>query len=91
MAQVHIELPRLLEAVHAGPRDFTIEADDVASAFAELKEQLPRLSLHLFDETGSLRRHVLCFVNEQNCRWLADDQPLREGDTLLFTQAVTGG
>jgi molybdopterin converting factor small subunit len=37
---------------------------------------------------------VLCFLNDVNTRWLAEeawDAPLRDGDSLLFMQAVSGG
>ena len=48
--------------------------------------------MHLFDETASLRPHVLCFHNETNTRWLDSMAvPLADGDTVTILQAVSGG
>ena len=48
--------------------------------------------MHLFDETGGFRQHVLCFHNETNLRWLESDEvPVADGDRLTVLQAVSGG
>ena len=92
MATLSIQLPSLLDAVIDGALTFSIEADTLDGAFRALRDQHPRIALHLFDEIGCLRRHVLCFYNATNTRWLDDlSAPLADGDTLLFMQAVTGG
>lgn len=92
MARVVVQLPQLLSAVCDGRLRFEIEADTVAGAFARLRAAHAPLALHLFDENGALRRHVLCFVDEQNSRWLESlDIPLESGAELMFMQAVTGG
>jgi len=92
MAQIEIQLPSLLSAVVEGDLTFPFEASTLRDAFERLGAQRPRLALHLFDEGGALRQHVLCFWNETNTRWLDDlDAALSDGDTLLFMQAVSGG
>ncbi len=92
MPGVTIQLPSLMEAVIDGEPTFGLEAETIASAFTALIDQHPRIALHLFDESGCLRRHVLCFHNGVNTRWLKDlGTPLAAGDTLMFMQAVTGG
>ncbi|MCA9244484.1 MAG: MoaD/ThiS family protein [Phycisphaerales bacterium] len=92
MARVAIQLPQLLGAMCGDRLRFDIDAATVADAFDRLRREHPQLALHLFDESGALRRHVLCFVNEVNSRWLdALDEPLVDGAELMFMQAVTGG
>ncbi len=93
MARVDVQLPSLITSVHDGPLRFALEAGSVAEAFETLRSEHPRLALHLFDEHGALRIHVLCFHNDRNTRWLDDpvNTPLADGDELLFMQAVTGG
>lgn len=50
------------------------------------------LKVHLFDESGELRRHVLCFHNQENTRWLSNlGRPVVAGDVLQIVQAVSGG
>ncbi|MDE2877124.1 MAG: hypothetical protein OXU69_15100 [Gemmatimonadota bacterium] len=104
---VTVSLPSLLEPVTGGVRELAVRGDSLREVFADLMEREPRLRPHLFNEAGALRRHVLCFHNGTNTRWLGgppaggDDSPgghadgwdtlVAEGDTVLFMQAVSGG
>ena len=104
---VTVSLPSLLEPVTGGVRELAVRGDCLLEVFDDLLEREPRLRPHLFNEAGQLRRHVLCFHNGTNTRWLggpsaarADapggrrdgwDTPVEEGDTVLFMQAVSGG
>ena len=92
MAEVTIELPSVLAPVVNGQRSFTVEAETLPAALAALFQLQPGLRVHLFDETETLREHVLCFVNQTNTRWMASlDVPLHDGDTITILQAVSGG
>lgn len=92
MAEVTIELPSVLAPVVNGERSFTVHAETLPAALAALFETRPALKVHLFDETGSFREHVLCFYNETNTRWMETmDVPLRDGDAITILQAVSGG
>jgi len=92
MATVVVELPSALGYVLDGTRRFEVEADSFNGALAAIRQLHPRLAVHVFQEDGQFRSHVLCFLNEQNTRWLeGDDIPVHSGDTLRFMQAVTGG
>jgi len=104
---VTVSLPSLLEPVTGGVRELTVYGGSLREVFDDLIEREPRLRPHLFNEAGEFRRHVLCFHNGTNTRWLggasaggADspgegtdgwDTPVGEGDTVLFMQAVSGG
>ena len=92
MPRVRIELPTLLGSVLGGQRELTVEGDTLRGALENAFEQVPALRVHLFEESGKLRPHVLCFLNEVNTRWLEQgDQPLSEGDCITILQAVSGG
>ena len=104
---VTVFLPSLLGPVTGGARELTVCGGSLREVFADLIDREPRLRPHLFNEAGDLRRHVLCFHNGTNTRWLAGpspggvdsplertdgwDTPVGEGDTILFMQAVSGG
>ncbi len=91
MARVTIELPSVLEDV-VGERSIALEAETLAAALEAMTRDHPRLRVHLFDESGAFRPHVLCFHNQTNIRWLASlAVPLAEGDTIRILQAVSGG
>ena len=92
MARVTVMLPSLLVPL-VGARTVPVDAESAAQALARLTERHPALKQALFDETGALREHVLCFHNAENTRWHAQglQQPLRTGDRLTILQAVAGG
>ncbi len=92
MATIEIRLPRLLAQTVDEGDSFAIEAETVRDALTAIAEQHTKLALHVFDESGELRQHVLCFHNETNTRWLESlDVPIGSGDSLTFMQAVSGG
>ncbi len=66
MAVVTVRLPRLLAGLVDGAPEVKVEADTLAAALATLVGRYPALGVHLFDESGGLRGHVLCFHNEEN-------------------------
>ncbi len=89
---VRIELPSLLHHAADGEGSPCVEARTLRGALDALVGRHPRLRVHLFDERGAFRQHVLCFHNRTNTRWLESlDVPVAEGDTITFLQAVSGG
>ena len=96
MAVVYVELPSLLHQVFDTQKlengKLQIEAETLSGALQVIQEDHPTLAVHLFNEQHQFREHVLCFLNEKNSRWLDDySVPLKDGDQLLFMQAVSGG
>ena len=92
MPSVTVELPTLLDPVTGGVRTVQVQADTLIGALGALIEQHPALRVHIFDESGGLRQHVLCFHNQESSRWLESlEVPVEEGDTVTLLQAVSGG
>lgn len=92
MSKVTVRLPSLLHPAAGGSARVTVEAGTIDGALAALVKRHPALGVHLFDESGDLREHVLCFHNDTNTRWLESRQaPVADGDTITILQAVSGG
>lgn len=92
MPEIAVILPTLLADVVNGQKRVHVSAGTLVEAFMDLKKRHPKLAVHIFDETGNLREHVLCFLNDTNTRWLESmNQSLVEGDSLTIVQAVSGG
>ncbi len=90
--RVKVLLPALLDPATGGAREMIAAGSSLGDVFADLLRREPRLKTHLFDEEGDLRPHVLCFLNGTNTRWLDGwDDPVEDGDVVLFMQAVSGG
>jgi len=91
MASVTVELPSLLTRLLETPASIPVEAETLDGALRRATERYPALSVHLFDETGAFRQHVLCFHNDTNTRWLPTREvPLADGDRVTILQAVSG-
>ena len=88
MAQVHVTIPRMLADLVKGSRRFDVEAASVGSALEATIARHPELAVHVFDEAGEVRRHVSVFHNERSAR-LGD--AVRDGDSVVILQAVSGG
>jgi sulfur-carrier protein len=92
MARATLELPSLLTKVLGGRATLEVEGETVVEALEDAYRQVPALRVHLCDESGALRRHVLCFHNDVNTRWIEDGSPrLADGDCITIMQAVSGG
>ena len=92
MATLTVRLPRMLSGFTDGRMEVEIEGDTLAGALGALTARYPALGVHLFDERGTLRGHVLCFHNDENTRWLPTlERPVKSGDVITIMQAVTGG
>jgi molybdopterin synthase sulfur carrier subunit len=88
--RVTIRLPRMLAELVGGEQRIEVAGDTLKSALDDLLRQRPDLGLHLLDESGALRRHILCFCNDTYTRRLLDT-PVRPGDTITILHSVSGG
>jgi len=87
-----VTVPTILRDCTGGHDSVTIEARTLSEALDRMDKDYPLLRVHLYDETGRLRPHVLIFYNEESTRWLERlDVPLKPGDRLEILQAVSGG
>jgi molybdopterin converting factor small subunit len=92
MPNVTIDLPSMLSPIVNGLTTVTVQADTLGQAVRTLTESHPRLGVHVFDESGQLRQHLLCLHNDTDSRWLDSlEVPVEEGDTITLLQAVSGG
>ncbi len=91
-SQVTVRLPRVLADLTGCERKIAVTGRTVEEALADLVRQNAALGLHLFDDTGALRRHVLCFRNQVAVQSRAElEEPLSEGDQLTLVNSVAGG
>ena len=92
MARVTVRLPRVLSELTSCERQVEVAGDTLGEALGDLVRKRPTLAQHLFDDTGAVRRHVLCFCNEVAAPSRAElDHALEAGDTITIVNSVAGG
>jgi molybdopterin converting factor small subunit len=90
--EITVSVPTLLRDCVDGQAEFAVSATTLAGALDRLRADYPLLRVHLWDETGHLRPHVLIFYNGESIHWLDPAAiTLQPRDQLQVLQAVSGG
>lgn len=64
----------------------------MGEAMQKLQAQFPGMGERLLDEQGAIRRFVNIYVNEEDIRFLQNQQtPLVSGDEMSIIPAIAGG
>ena len=90
MAKVRIPTP--LRKLTNDEEIVEVNANNVGAAILELQSRYPGIKERLVDETGAIRRFVNVYVNEEDIRFLQNqDTPLKNGDEISIIPAIAGG
>ena len=69
-----------------------VDATTIGDAISELQTRYPGIKERLLDETGAVRRFVNVYVNEEDIRFLQNQQTaLKDGDEISIIPAIAGG
>lgn len=92
MPAVTVQLPAVLAQMVEGQRVFEVSGATIGEALEDLVTQRPALRVHLFDESGGMRPHVLCFHNDEYARGIEGlSWPIAAGDRLTILNSIAGG
>ena len=89
---VRVLIPPVLRNVTGGRRALESDGETLQEVLVNLTREHPALALHLFDERGDVRRHVLCIHDSAAVRppeFTA--RRMRDGDEIIITNALAGG
>ena len=90
--EVTVHLPSVLAQMVGGERRFAVHGETVGEALADLVRRAPALGVHLFDDAGALRRHILCLHADVYARGASGlARPVHAGDTITILNSVAGG
>lgn len=84
-----VRFPRLLDAATGGRRRVEVPGETIGAVIDSVLAEMPGLKVHLFDHTGALRPHVLCFIDGRADRLSNPETPV--AGEVRFLQAVSGG
>ena len=87
-----VRIPTPLRKLTNNEEVVEINAANVADAIGELQTRFPGIKERLVDETGAVRRFVNVYVNEEDIRFLQNQQTaLKDGDEISIIPAIAGG
>ncbi len=89
---VHVSLPLTLRRFCDNLESVEVTASTVGDAIGALHDRFNGIRERLLDESGNVRGSVLIFVNQEDIRFLDQQQTqLKSGDQLSIIPAFAGG
>ena len=87
-----VRIPTPLRKLTDDQESIEVESNTIGGAIDELEGKFPGIKERLVDEEGEIRRFVNVYVNEEDIRFLENqDTPLKEGDDISIIPAIAGG
>ena len=91
MAQ-KVRIPTPLRKLTSNEEVVEVSAATIGDAISELQTRYPGIKERLVDESGAVRRFVNVYVNEEDIRFLQNQQTsLKDGDEISIIPAIAGG
>ncbi|MEI6357268.1 MAG: MoaD/ThiS family protein [Verrucomicrobiota bacterium] len=89
---VKVRIPTPLRKLTNEQELVEVAPGTVAAAIKELQEKFPGIQERLVDDAGQVRRFVNVYVNEEDIRFLQNnDTVLKDGDEVSIIPAIAGG
>ena len=87
-----VRIPTPLRKLTNNEELVEVSATTVGGVINELQTRFPGIKERLLDENGTVRRFVNVYVNEEDIRFLQDQQtPINSGDEISIIPAIAGG
>lgn len=87
-----VRIPTPLRKLTNNEELVEVNAATVGAAISELQTRYPGIQERLVDEKGEVRRFVNVYVNEEDIRFLQNQQTaLKDGDEVSIIPAIAGG
>lgn len=92
MTDVRVKIPRVLRAATNGVGEIEASGRTIREVLDDAATRVPTLKLHLFDEAGRVRHHILCIHDDTVVR--GPEMALHRvlaGDEIILANAFAGG
>jgi molybdopterin synthase sulfur carrier subunit len=89
---VTVLIPTPLQKLTNGNAEVSTEGANIGEIVAALESQFPGIKDRLCDDGGRLRRFVNVYLNNEDIRFLENEEtPVKDGDELSIIPAIAGG
>jgi len=89
MSLIEVRVAPLLHSYTHGASAMQASGETLGQVLDDLDRRFPGIRFRIVDEQDRVRRHMRCFVNEQDARDAAIR--LHEGDEVFIVGALSGG
>ena len=87
-----VRIPTPLRKLTNNEEVVEVKAATIGDAISELQSRFPGIKERLLDESGGVRRFVNVYVNEEDIRFLQNQETkLKDGDEGSIIPAIAGG
>jgi molybdopterin synthase sulfur carrier subunit len=92
MAKVKVRIPAPLQKMTQNKQEVESSAGNIRELIIDLEKQFPGIKDRLLDEKGKIRRFINFYVNDEDIRFLKQDEtPLSDGNEVSIIPAIAGG
>ena len=87
-----VRIPTPLRKLTNDEELVAVNAATIGDAINELQTRYPGIKERLLDDSGAVRRFVNVYLNEEDIRFLQNQQTkLKDGDEISIIPAIAGG
>ena len=87
-----VRIPTPLRKLTGGSEEVTTAGGTVRAVIDDLERQHPGIKARICDDSGSVRKFINVFANEEDIRFLQGlDTPVSERDEISIVPAIAGG
>jgi molybdopterin synthase sulfur carrier subunit len=92
MAKVKVRIPAPLQKITQNKQEVSAQAANIRELILDLEKQFPGIKERLLDESGKIRRFINFYVNDEDIRFLKQDETLlSDGNEVSIIPAIAGG
>ena len=89
---INVRIPTPLRKLTNNEELVEVNAATIGGAILELQNRFPGIKERLLDDSGAVRRFVNVYVNEEDIRFLQNQETaLKDGDEISIIPAIAGG
>ena len=88
---IKVRIPTALQKL-TGQGEVQVQAGNIKDMIAQLEKNFPGMKERICDESGKVRRFVNVYLNEEDIRFLNQEETqLKDGDKISIVPAIAGG
>lgn len=90
--QATVRVPTPLQKLTKNQAKVKVSSANIRELIEDLEKRFPGIKERICDETGKIRRFINIYVNEEDVRFLQQEEtPLKDGDEISIIPAIAGG